>query len=351
MNATPIVRRPLVGVAISVAAGLFFHNNYGGSPLLLLGLSAVLLSLCCWMIFRRNTAGLLYLCCATLASAYSAIESLPSAATNTFMVAEHRYSELDIQGTIADDPVTYESNSTVSFLLKAQLLLNENQHLPINTLVRVYAKAGSDTIQFGEQWRFCGRLTRYKKPRGGAEGSFRVTDAKGWKIKEASPSLLGYCYALRRDAAAILRSGVEPFLEQTRLIHAMLLGYRQAIPSDLYLLFTRTGTLHIFAISGQHAVMLAAIFIAGLKLIGIPRPRWGLLLIPSLFLYIFTTGLQPSALRALAMATIFFIAPFVKRRPDIPSSMAVAALLILMMNPANINDPGFLLSFVIVSGL
>jgi ComEC/Rec2-related protein len=345
------VCRPLVGVALSVAAGLGLQRWSDMPPLLVLSVTAFLLALVCRRVFCRRTAPLIYMACGLLAAAHSAIEEMPSFSRAALPVAEVNFREQELTGTVKDEPVVSAMDGTVSFLFRAAAVHCGEDQLLSDAVVRVYLKNPAAAIQFGEQWRLKGRYTGYEKPRGGTGGYLSVSGADACKIKEAETSLASRCYEVRRRAAALLRLGVEAFPEQTNLLHAMLLGYRQAIPPDLYQMFTRTGTLHIFAISGQHVVILGAIFIAGLKIFGVSRPRWGLLLLPALFLYIFTTGLQPSALRALAMAAVFFVAPLAGRRPDAPSSIALATILLLALQPANIGDPGFLLSFVIVCGL
>ncbi len=345
------VRRPLVGIALSVAAGLYIQRSAGGPPLLLLSAAALLLAAACWPGWQRRTTPLIYIACGLLAAAHSAVVNMPTAARTVLPVAEIKFNEQELSGTVEDEPSVSSADGTVSFLFRTATVRCGGEQLPSDAVLRVYLKNSDSPVRFGEQWRLKGRYIGYENPRGGAEGYLSVSATDACKSKEAGDSLASRCYEVRRRAAALLRLGVAAFPEQTNLLHAMLLGYRQAIPPDLYQIFTRTGTLHIFAISGQHVVILGAIFIAGLKIFGVSRPRWGLLLLPALFLYIFTTGLQPSALRALAMAAVFFVAPLAGRRPDAPSSIALATILLLTARPANIGDPGFLLSFVVVCGL
>jgi len=345
------VRRPLVGVALSVAVGLYVQRCICGYPFLLLGLAAVLLAVACWTVLRRQTAALIYITCGLLAATHSAIEEMPAFSRTALPVAEVNFHEQELTGTVEEEPSVSSADGTSSFLFRAESINYDGKPHPSDAVLKVYLKEAAVPVLFGEQWKLKGRYTSYERPRGGATGFLSVSGADAGRIKAAGTSLADWCYDVRRRAAALLRAGVEAFPEQTQLLHAMLLGYRQAIPPDLYQIFTRTGTLHIFAISGQHVVILGAIFIAGLKVFGLSRPRWGLLLMPALFLYIFTTGLQPSALRAFAMAAVFFAAPLSGRRPDAPSSIALATILLLILQPANIGDPGFLLSFVVVCGL
>ncbi len=319
--------------------------------MLWLSLTAFFIAVTGWIVLHRRTALLIYMACGMLAATHSAIQTMPGFSRAALAAAEVNFSEQELTGSVEEEPTASGADGIVSFLFRATTLNCGEKQVPSAAMLRVYLKNPVAEIRFGEQWRLKGRYTGYEKPRGGTDGFLSVSGADACKIKEAGDTLSSRCYAVRRRAAELLRLGVESFPEQTGLLHAMLLGYRQAISPELYQIFSRTGTLHIFAISGQHAVILAAIFIAGLKIAGVARPRWGLLLIPALFLYIFTTGLQPSALRALAMAAVFFAAPLVGRRPDAPSSMALAAIFLLTLDPANISNPGFLLSFVVVCGL
>lgn len=346
------VRRPLVGVALSMAVGLAVQHCTGAAPLLLLGAAAFLLAAVYFLSsLNRRADFLIYITCGLLAAAYSAIESMPVSSRAALPVAEVNSREQTLTGTIGDEPAVSGADGTVSFLFRAAEVHYRSNRIPSDTVMRVYLKNPSDPVHFGERWQLTGRYVGYEKPRSGADGYLSVSGTDVLKIKEAGMAPAGWCYDVRRRAAGLLQLGVDDFPKQTQLLHAMLLGYRQALSPDLYRVFTRTGTLHIFAISGQHVVILAAIFIAGLKLCGISRPYWGLLLIPALFMYIFTTGLQPSALRALTMAAVYFAAPLAGRRPDAPSAIALAAVLLLAVHPEHISDPGFLLSFVIVCGL
>ncbi len=346
------VRRPLVGVALSIAAGLGIQRGLGGAPLLMLSAGALLLAFASWKVLcSRRTTPLIYVVCGLLAATHAAINEMPVPSRAALPVAEVNFHQQELIGTVEDEPSVSSADGTASFLFRTATVRHGEEQLPSDAVLRVYLKKSAAPILFGEQWRLKGRYIGYERPRGGADGFLSVSGADACKIKEAGISLASRCYEVRRRAAAWLRLGVEAFPEQTQLLHAMLLGYRQAIPPDLYQMFIRTGTLHIFAISGQHVVILGAIFIAGLKIFGIARPRWGLSLLPALFLYIFTTGLQPSALRALAMAGVFFVAPLAARRPDAMSSIALATILLLAFQPENLSDPGFLLSFVVVYGL
>ncbi len=338
------VRRPLVGAALSVAAGLAVQQAGSLSPLIGLSLAAGLLALLC---LRRSTPAL-YLTCALLAAVYGSLDQADP--RRTALLQAEVFSERQIvTGTLTDDPSADAGRS--SFRMRTDAVLLDGNWVPDRTLLRIYLNNPQEPAAYGERWQIEGRFSAYPQSRSGTDGSLSASGASAQRIRPAELSLTGLCYQLRSRAAAVLSRGIETFPDTEKLLHALLLGYRQALPQDLHRTFSRTGTLHIFAISGLHVGVTASILIAALKIAGVCRLRWGWILIPSLFAYVLATGMKPSALRAFTMASVYFAAPLVGRRPDAPSAIALAALILLLHHPASIREPGALLSFTVVCGL
>ncbi len=157
--------------------------------------------------------------------------------------------------------------------------------------------------------------------------------------------------SFRCSAAERLTKGIEDCHETEAVLHAMLLGYRKSLPKNLYQAFRDSGTVHIFAISGLHVGMIVAILFVLLPLTGLSRQVWFPIVLPVLLAYTVATGARPSAVRACLMALAFFLGPLLGRRPDGPSSLALAALLIVAWQPHQLLNAGFVFSFTVVSGL
>ena len=98
-------------------------------------------------------------------------------------------------------------------------------------------------------------------------------------------------------------------------------------------------------------VILGGAIIFILAATGLPRTRWVLFLAPLLLLYTAMTGLQPSAVRACIMGILYWTAPLIGRRPDIYTTLAMSAILILAVRPDDLTNIGFILSYVAVLGL
>ncbi len=164
-------------------------------------------------------------------------------------------------------------------------------------------------------------------------------------------AFMAWCYAKRRQAARLLEAGISRFPDQVAILHALVLGYRHAVSRELQRNFGATGTLHIFAISGLHVGMIAMLVVFVLTRCRVSRERWIFFLAPLVIVYTASTGARPSAVRACIMALLYFVAPTLNRKSDLPSALAFAALAILVVDPTQLMDTGFIFSFVVMGGL
>jgi len=201
----------------------------------------------------------------------------------------------------------------------------------------------------GETWRIH-RARAGRETAGGKQTLTAFADS-AWRVSRAGRDIVGLCHAARRAAARRLAVGIEDEPETVAVIRALMLGYRAGMDREIADLFALTGTLHIFAISGLHVAILAGLLTTAMSALRVSRPLWGIFLAPLLAAYVVSTGASPSALRALAMACIYWAAPLAHRKPDGASALAAAAVIIPAAAPAQVADPGFILSFTAVLGM
>lgn len=139
--------------------------------------------------------------------------------------------------------------------------------------------------------------------------------------------------------------------EALRLQWAMLLGWQTALNSEVAEPFMRSGTMHIFAISGLHIAMIAVIFIALLRAVTIPRFICGCIVLPVIWFYTAATGWQPSAVRSTVMSSVIILGWMLERPSNLLNSVAAAALIILVWDPLQLFQASFQLSFFVVLSL
>lgn len=155
----------------------------------------------------------------------------------------------------------------------------------------------------------------------------------------------------QRWAQAALARGLPVEDEPLRLQWAMVLGWRTALTEEVAEPFMRSGTMHIFAISGLHVALIAKILVRSLCLLRLPRGGCGLVVLPALWFYTAATGWQASAIRSTIMMSVVLLGWTLRRPGDLLNSLFSAAFLILVWDPRQLFQAGFQLSFFVVLSL
>lgn len=132
---------------------------------------------------------------------------------------------------------------------------------------------------------------------------------------------------------------------------AVWLGARNAIPYTEQNQFKYSGTTHLLSVSGVHV----AIVFLSLDMLLTPlmrnRKRRILAGMTLVWLFALVAGAQIPSIRSAAMLTLYLLADFLDREPDAPTAISMAALFFLVINPANVNDTSFILSFGSVASI
>jgi len=149
-------------------------------------------------------------------------------------------------------------------------------------------------------------------------------------------------------ARKVLARGLGEEDESLRLLWSMALGWRAAVEGEVYEPFMKTGTMHIFAISGLHIAFMSGILVAIFRVARVPRAGCGLIVLPLIWFYTGATGWQPSAVRATVMMSIIIVGWAVARPSDLVNSLCAAAFLILLGDPQQVFGASFQLSFFVV---
>ena len=166
-----------------------------------------------------------------------------------------------------------------------------------------------------------------------------VPAAGGWNAPH-------WAATARASLGAVLDAHHDPAV--AGFLKAILLGDRSDIDPEVKEAFVTTGTVHVLALSGLHVGVLAVIFYVFFGLLGFPRRAVVLLTIGALVGYMMLTGSSPSVVRATVMAGVILLGQLLERRTDIYQSLALAALIILMVDPRQLFNAGFQLSFAAV---
>ena len=153
--------------------------------------------------------------------------------------------------------------------------------------------------------------------------------------------------AARRDLSRRIGIGLSRQPEVVRINRAILLGERSALPAATRSAFVRAGTIHVFAISGLHVMIVADVLSWLFTLAAVPRRVAGAVSLVPLWAYVYLVGSPPSAVRAASMASLYLAAPLFRRRPNGLVAWAVTFAAVHLASPASIADVGCRLSFAV----
>lgn len=135
--------------------------------------------------------------------------------------------------------------------------------------------------------------------------------------------------------------------ENGALLTALLTGDTSSLSETRLYQMNRMGIRHIVAVSGLHVGFLLGLIL----LIPLPYQLRRVLAVPVVVLFCIFVGGRPSVFRATVMAVYLLAAPFFRRERDPLSSLALAFLLLMGLNPFCIEDVGMQLSFLSVLGI
>ena len=136
--------------------------------------------------------------------------------------------------------------------------------------------------------------------------------------------------------------------DQSNMAKALLLGFKDDLSPETKLQFSRSGLSHIMAVSGLHVGFIVAPFWLMIPFMwGTAKGRYlGLALLTILlFGYAGLTGFSPSVSRASLMAWFISYGKLFHKVRNSINLTAVAAIIVLFINPKQLFEIGFQLSF------
>lgn len=352
-------RLPLLGLALAAVAGIALADQWP-PPLGLMVPTVLALALLVW-----RTGGP-WLCRIWVALAFAAVHLLrvhhgPEAAMAR--VVETRAHPVEIEGVVWSEPVSFTSGRgepLANFVLRTDAVQLGEARITSHLLCSV-RWLGTAPV-YGDRVRLRGQAEALPPPRN--PGEF---DSAAWQRRRgvaftvqlwsrADGAILAHGQGHWAERFAIAsRAWVKRKLEighegasEAALIESMVLGLRGETPVEMKELFQKTGTLHLFAVSGLNVAMLAIIVATLLKPLRFSRAAAACVAVPLLLGYAIITGFGPSCARATVMALFVLAAPMVSRPAVLMNSMGGAALTILAWDTNQLFLPGFQLSFVLV---
>ena len=239
-------------------------------------------------------------------------------------------------------------------------LISFESHMGPVQLSVVMPRSADGLPRIGETWRCPGWISR-APPHGNrfarrtlwVPGSSADSFAPAAKrIAPVNPWSPAVAYAVcSKELARRAMAGLDWCTELAGFNQAILLGSRGGLTQERRSMFAAAGTIHVFAISGLHVMVVAGLITCLLKRFDVPLRARGLVAVPLVVAYTLLTGARPSAVRAAAMVTLWYLAPVFGRRPDPLAAWSVTAFAVYAFSPERLFDVGCTLSFAVMFGI
>ncbi len=172
---------------------------------------------------------------------------------------------------------------------------------------------------------------------------------------ESEPAAAGawvrFCAAAGDKLETVLRAGLGGHDGLADLYVAMMLGRKQELSDQQEDWFVRSGTMHLFAISGLHIAGIAVAVNTLLTFARLPGRARFVIGAAILWTYVEITGGAPSAVRAFWMVTCLLGAQQLRVPSNSLSALAVSALGVLLVEPHQLFSASFQMSYGIVAAL
>lgn len=142
---------------------------------------------------------------------------------------------------------------------------------------------------------------------------------------------------------------------------ALITGAKTGIPEEVNEALRRTGLAHILSISGLHMALVAGTVIAVLRLVFALFPRFvssypvrkfaAASALATVFLYLFISGTGIATQRSFLMLAVMLIALLMDRPAITMRNLAIAAIIIIVLQPHEVVGPSFQMSFAATAAL
>ena len=296
---------------------------------------------------------------------------------NLFSVAEiGQYAKLDsepaaIQGTVVSRPKWAkaelkswqdDAEFRTRFLVRTTGIRNGNKIEAVDGLVQLFVSGKVEHLSVGDSLQLIGKLKRI--PPASNPGQFDFQDYfRGQRtlcwMNVEHPEAIQSIGPKRGNLLDIsgLQFQLDALLwrylpEHTApLASAMLLGNRDQLDTQQREGFMLTGTVHLLAISGLHVGILASLFLMMPSIGLLPRKASFLITMLFVLLYAWLVEFRPPVVRAAVLISVFCYCSWIGRAQFSFNSLALAALIVLIVNPTQLFGTGAQLSFLAVGSL
>lgn len=183
----------------------------------------------------------------------------------------------------------------------------------------------------------------------GFDAELTLNDVRQISVLDAAHPWSAWGWRLRDHFKLLLRQHLPA--EQHPMAAAILLGDRSFLGSELRQQYAATGTVHVLAISGLHLGILAGTLLWFGRWSFVPHAPLYLATISLVLFYAWLVEFRPPIVRAAILTTAMCLATLLGRRAFSVHSLSVAFLVVFLLQPHQLAEPGTQLSFLAVAAI
>ena len=145
-------------------------------------------------------------------------------------------------------------------------------------------------------------------------------------------------------------SSLQP--QNKAILKGIILADRTEIDQEIINHFSKTGLIHILAISGSHMAIIFLMILFVLNPISVKYRNIPIYIsLAAIWGFAIFIDYGNSVVRSCIMITVYYIMIFLQRKPNLLHSLALAGMMILSIDTQQLFDVGFQLSFLAVFGI
>lgn len=153
--------------------------------------------------------------------------------------------------------------------------------------------------------------------------------------------------AVRSECDRLIFDHLPPKLQPVAA--SLLIGDRSDLKEETETAFIRSGTMHILAISGLHIGVLAAFVLLMCRVVGMRSMTSWVLVLGLVYGYAAIAESRPPVTRAVVLCTLVVLSQLLGRKSGGLQALGLSAIVLLLINPADLFDVGAQLSFLAVA--
>ncbi len=349
------IKRPAIVLFLYILCSILLA--YLNCPILIYIIGLILSCLFLIKLFPDNALRLIFIVCVI----FGLISFVHTTYKLNYNSELNKYSNENISFTakIVKAPV-YKEDKTQLYVKDIDIFDNgETIHINDKVLINVYADYNSYNV--GDYYKFYGKV---KIPKAFDDfdyslylktiGIYNYVNVNAYKVEYSKSGHLFFYLDKFFELRDVLKNNLLKNINNEENVNLMMgiMFSDKSLSEETTEDFNAVGLSHVLAVSGLHVGLIYGVILFILSIFNINKKYRAFIIAPILFIYVMLAGMSVSALRAMFLCILNEILTLKHEKDnDAFNNIFIIAIILLMINPLNLFNVSFLLSFSAVVGI